>query len=730
MPLQMEVRWDWSKTCAKRSVWQPHTRAKNIFKGEQTWQKGRVENVDVLRLSVLPQGALLIPDSFAVVQEPDWSPAGKPELPLGFEWQQSKSARFDFYFKLAAGLKCHALGERFSGLNVRGEKHTIVSTDNPHHNEAIDPMYKPVPFLIVGNNDSFVGIYLDSPAPSRFDLDSELTEEGRIELFTRRGFRVYMLGPGSLSDIVKAFTSLVGRAKLPPLWSLGHQQSRWSYPDDKTVREIAQEFRKRKIPCDTLVIDMDYMDGFRVFTINKERFPNFEKLLSDLTSDNFRVVSSVNPGLKEDPEYRLFSECLKNGYLCKTFDGKLFLDRVWPGSTAFPDFLKPEVRNWWAKEQGFLSRAGVTGIWNDMNEPAFFNRVIQLPQGMEELPPPEEQCCMHEAQDGLVPHLEVRNVYGLLVSQAAHDGLLLHRPNERPFVLSRSGGAGIQRYAAVWLGDNRSWYEHLRKSLPMLLNMGMSGITFAGVDIGGFWDEALPELLVRWYELGIFYPFFRNHCGISDRAQEAFAYAPNVEELMRKLIEARYRLLPYIRNLFWEHMRTGAPLMRPMSWHYGTDPIACDVDDQFLFGGDMLVAPLMERGRDYRTVYFPEGNWYHFESNEKYEGKRAYVIKMPLGTVPAFVREGAILPLTEVMQHTQEYESKSIKFKVYGKTASCKYFEDDGISFDYESGKYNEYEITFSEGTLAHKTLHQGYKPAHKYRYQIAGEIEEKPVQL
>jgi alpha-glucosidase len=355
MALQTEVAWDWSKTTAKRTVWKPQQRAKNIFEGKSTWEKARVENTDVLRLSVLPATAKLIADSFAVIKEPQWSGVEKPQLPLGFEWQQSRPARFDIYFQLADELKCHALGERFSGLNVRGEKHTIVSTDNPHHNEAIDPMYKPIPFLIVGNRDKFYGIFLDTPAPSRFDLDSELTEEGHIELFTRRGFRVYILGPGSLADIVKSFTHLVGRTKLPPLWSIGHQQSRWSYPDEQTVRAIAQEFRARKIPCDTLVIDMDYMDGYRVFTIDKKRFPNFEKLLSDLAADHFKVVSSVNPGLKEEESYRLFAECLKRNFLCKTFDGKLFLDRVWPGSTAFPDFLKAEVRDWWAKEQSFLS---------------------------------------------------------------------------------------------------------------------------------------------------------------------------------------------------------------------------------------------------------------------------------------------------------------------------------------------------------------------------------------
>lgn len=725
-----ESKVDLKEASTKRRMWKPHERLQNIFKGNSTWEQARIGDVDVVRLSVLPQGAKLIPDSFGVIAEPDWKEIKKASLPFGFEWQQSLSGKFDFYFELKKGLRCLALGERFSGLNVRGEKHTLISTDNPHHDESMDSMYKPIPFLVVGSQNKFFGIFIDSAAPSRFDLDTELTEEGRIELFTRRGFRVYVFGEATLPQLVATFTTLTGRAKLPPLWAIGHQQCRWSYPDEETVRELASEFRKRKIPCDTLVLDIDYMDEYRVFTTNKKAFPHFEKMIADLKKDNFKVVTIVDPGVKVDETYKHFADGKKQNYFCKTGEGEIFHGKVWPGDSAFPDFLNSETRKWWADSHRFYTDAGIAGIWNDMNEPAFFGTTKVLPPNFSEMPEEHTEFCFHEAQDGVIPHLEVRNLYGFLMTRSTHEGLLDARPKERPFILTRSGSTGIQRYAAVWLGDNKSWYEHLGKSIPMLLNVGLSGIPFAGVDIGGFWDDALPELVIRWYEVGIFYPFFRNHCSLSGRGQEAYAYAPNVEAIARKLIETRYRLLPYIRGLFWEHMRSGAPLMRPLMWHFPTDAVACDIDDQFMFGSDILVAPIVERAHEYRTVYFPEGNWYHFETNEKYEGGRPYVVNMPLGTIPAFVREGAVLPLADVMQHTGEYTTKKITFKIYGDKASGVFFEDDGISWDYEKGGYNEYELVYTDGKFTANKVHGGFPSTQQCAYQVAGTTKSTPVTL
>ena len=365
-------------------------------------------------------------------------------------------------------------------------------------------------------------------------------------------------------------------------------------------------------------------------------------------------------------------------------------------------------------------------MWNDMNEPAFFDQTDFLPEEFTEMNPESKDLCWHETEAGRLYHLEVRNRYGSMMAKATHEGLMKARPNERPFVLTRAAGAGIQNHSAIWLGDNNSCFGHLKNSIPMLINLGLSGVPFIGADIGGFWKHSLPELLIRWYEVGIFYPLFRNHCALTYRAQEIFSYAPNVESLGKKLIEFRYSILPYIQNLFWDYARTGAPPIRPLLYHYPEDPIASEIDDQFLFGESIMVAPVVERGKVRRLVYFPEGNWYHIETEKIYEGNRSYPVEFPLGTVPAFVREGSIVPFVEPMQHTGEFVNKGINFKVYGEKAAGKHYEDDGISFDYENGAYNEFNISFSNGKMELSPVHIGFEASNQLSYQIVGSPNEK----
>jgi alpha-glucosidase len=354
---------------------------------------------------------------------------------------------------------------------------------------------------------------------------------------------------------------------------------------------------------------------------------------------------------------------------------------------------------------------------------------------------------LQQGEDGSIGHFEVRNLYGFLMSLATQEALLKYRPGERPFVLTRAASTGIQRHAAVWLGDNTSWYEHLQKSLPMLLNIGLSGVAFAGVDIGGFGGDTTPELLVRWYEIGIFYPFFRNHCAHMGRAQEPFSFSEPVEAMVRHLIEMRYRLLPYIQGLFWEHSRTGAPLMRPMAWHWPDDQTALACEDQFMFGQDIMVAPIFRANQRSRYVYFPKGNWYMLDSENGINsysggstgvstgasigattdasigaaivGGQTYRIECPLGRVPAFVREGAVIALADVMQSTEDYGKSSITFYAFGKSGQCRYFEDDGHSLDYQKGKYNEWQISIIDGHFDARVLHKNFELAEpsEHRY-------------
>jgi alpha-glucosidase len=707
--------WSISRLLPKgKKKWEP---VKNIFKGESLTEQLSLEGTPVIKLSVHPKSQKTFPQSFAVLEEHPWQPRKESALPFGLTWQQSSPGRFHFDFDLPKGMKCLGLGERFSGLDLRYGTHTLCATDDGDHDEATDSMYKAIPILIVSNGKENFALFLDSPAPQRWHLDADLDEKGHIELFSTRGWQMYLIGPASLPDIVKSYTHLTGRAQLPPRWALGYFQCRYSYPDEGTVLQVANEFRQRKIPCDVMVLDIDYMDEYRAFTTSKERFPHFDAMVEELLKNNFKVVTIIDPGIKKDPKYQLFKEGLKNDLFCKTADGKLFLEKVWPGISAFPDFLKPETRAWWVEKLRFYTDRNITGIWNDMNEPAFFGNMKPFPPELEEMPAVEDQPFVQQATDGEVGHLEVRNLYGLLMCQCTHEGLLTYRPKERPFILTRAAYAGIQRYAATWLGDNKSFFEHLANSLPMLLNMGLSGATFCGADVGGFGKNADSDLLLRWFELGIFYPFFRNHSGMGTHAQEPWAHSPLVEKLCRNLIETRYRLLPYMQILFWEHWRTGAPLMRPLSWHYPDDQFACEVDDQFLFGKDILVAPILRRGRTKKSVYFPKGLWHPFDGGAPLAGGQAHIVELPLGCVPAFVRDGAVIPLSTPMQNTADYDNADITFVAYGDTASGVYIEDDGESLAWQEGTYNEWQVNFSGGKLVTKALHQQYKAPKRTYY-------------
>ena len=433
-----------------------------------------------------------------------WRQCETAILPFNMKWRQPAKDCFRLSFDLPLSAQCLGLGERQSTLNLRSRIHTLFNTGDhrtvAHHDpqlgtfpitgnqrtvESGDLTAASIPFLMVRYDGHCWGLFVDTPSLQRWNLDSELEGRADIEILTRRGWQLYVMGPASMPSIVSAFTALTGRSKLPPLWSLGHQQSRWSYPDEETVIRIAHEFRSRNIPCDAIHLDINYLDEHRVFTFSGERFAGFNELIADLKLNHFRVVSAVEPGVKMDSEFFVFQDGEKHHYFCRKADGKLFTANASPGQCVFPDFLSKEVRLWWAAQHGFLTELGVAGIWNDMNEPSFGDCEVPPALDAHTLPPDSEQLFVQTAPEGKVGHFEVRNLYGYHMCQSTFEGLTALRPNERPFVLSRSGYAGIQRYAAVWLGDNMSWWEHLRSSIPMLINMGISGVPFCGVDIGG-----------------------------------------------------------------------------------------------------------------------------------------------------------------------------------------------------------------------------------------------------
>ena len=713
----------------------------NRFRGEVRIDRGLLSAVPLVRYTALPRTGGSAPRSFAVLPEIEAALAlrrGRSrDLPIDLDLVQPKASRWLLRWPLPEGTRCRGLGERYGSSELRGRVHTLFNTDDPRHTESADALYKSIPLLLLLDERGCIGLFLDSPARSRWDLDTALDGSAEVELLSRRGFRLYVFGPAPLPAVVAAYTRLTGRAPLPPLWSLGHQQSRWSYPTEQTVLHVAGEFRKRKIPCDTVVLDIDYMQAYRVFSVSRERFPNFEAMVERLDALGFRTVVIVDPAVKQaqsDPVYR---DGLARGAFCRTAAGRPFVGHVWSGASCLPDFFRAETRSWWGDWLRVYLDKGIAGIWNDMNEPALFGQQTPLPRSAVDLPPDAQQLFLHRHDGRNVGHFELRNAYGLQMARATWEGLLRHRPDERPFVLTRSGYAGMQRYGACWLGDNFSWWEHLRLSIPMLLNLGLSGVPFAGVDIGGFGEDATPELLIRWYQLGIFYPFFRNHCAVGQVAQEPWAFGARAEQAIRRLIEARYRLLPYLEACFVEHRRSGAPILRPLVWEFPRDRACVDVDDSFFLGKHLLVAPIVERGRRDRLVYLPAGRWTRFSTatagaasgrgrSERagavLVGGRTHRVRWDPDEVPAFVRHGAILPLADPVQHTRELATAPLRFFSFGSTAAGTYYEDDGISLGHERGAYNLWQLELKRGLLRMTPVHRGFDAAARPLYWQRGD--------
>ncbi len=602
----------------------------------------------------------------------------------------------------------YGFGEKIGHLDKRGRKLEMWATDDPLHTPTTDPLYQSIPFFIGLRQGKAHGLFVDCTARSRFDmghLDPASTYS--VEVLSPVLDAYIFAGP-SMAQIVSRYTELTGRMELPPLWALGFHQCRWSYFPEARIRELARLFREKQIPCDALWLDIDYMDGFRVFTWDHERFPDPDRMIRDLGEQGFKVVNIVDPGVKVDPHYHVFQEGESRGYFIKNPDGSLHVGQVWPGDSAFPDFTREEVRRWWGDlHKGAYLDKGVAGIWNDMNEPASFKH-----NGAGERTLPHEVLQGEEGRQ--VPHKDVHNAYGFGMCQATYEGLKRHRPEKRPFVLTRSGYAGIQRYAAVWMGDNHSWWEHLLQAMTTCTGMGLSGVPFVGTDVGGFSANSTGELVARWIQLGAFTPFFRMHTAAGTRDQEPWSFGPEVETICRKYIELRYRLLPFFYTLFEEAARTGLPIMRPLVFEHQDDPQTYNLSDQVLIGRDVLVAPVIQPGQTARMVYLPEGSWYNFWTGKHHDGRQHVIAEAPLDTLPLFVRGGAVLPMGPVMQHTGEKPMETLTLHVFFGEGSFELYEDEGEGYGYQEGRHARTRIQVSPTRVEVGTPRGGYTPTWK----------------
>lgn len=631
---------------------------------------------------------------------------------------------------LRPGERIYGLGEKTGWLDKRGRRYQMRNSDvwweHPAGiGDATDPLYASFPVFIVHSPKGSYGIFVDNPEFVEFDF----TAEDWYEFSAPADVLNYYVLPGpTLPDVLRQYTGLTGRMPLPALWTLGFHQCRWGYASEADIRRVTSELRQRDIPADGIWFDIDYMDGYRVFTWDKTRFPQPEQLTADLSADGFHPITIVDPGVKVDEGYKIYDEGRAGDHFIKGGNGEEYNGSVWPGRSAFPDFHRAETRAWWAGQvRGWLADFGLGGIWNDMNEPASTDLTGPILNARHD--------------GGKLPHASARNTYALQMARATYDGMLQHDPDSRPFILTRAAFSGAQTVAALWCGDNHSYWEHLASSLPMLMNMSLSGMPFVGVDIGGFGGDSTGELLARWTQVGAFYPFCRNHTATGTRAQEPWAFGPEVEAICRKYLNLRYQLLPYLYNLFYQAAQTGAPIMRPLAWHYPKDPVTFNLNDQFMLGPDLLIAPILAPGLAARAVYLPKGRWYRWQPPEGsepsggFDGPTHLIADAPLDELPLFVRAGAIIPMWPPAQHTGAIDRDDVTLHIWPGDGGLDFYEDDGAT---RGGDYRltRFKVTAdSDGVAVHwgkpKGARRPGRSSLRFTFHmphIAARLDGKPI--
>jgi alpha-glucosidase len=576
------------------------------------------------------------------------------------------------------------LGEKPGPLDHRNQAFTNWNTDAYGWQESTDPLYDSIPFFLGFRGGAAYGVFLDNTYRTSFDFGKEArdrfsfgAEGGELDYY-------FFYGPHP-RKVIEDYTALTGRTPLPPLFALGFQQSRYSYFPEARVREIARQFRQRRIPADVLYLDIDYQQQNRPFTVDTERFPHFREMVRDLGKEGFKLVLITDLHVAKVPGSKPYEEGLAHDYFVKNPDGSVYVGKVWPGDSVFPDFTRAEVRRWYGTLYQQFVEDGIRGFWNDMNEPAIFFR--------DDKTMPLDT--VHRVDGRVTDHREIHNVFGMENACATYEGLLRLRPDERPFVLTRAAYAGTQRCAATWTGDNSSTWNHLRISVPMLLNLGVSGYALVGDDIGGYAGSPPADLLTRWLEVGAFNPLYRDHTEKGSADQEPWVHGPEHEAIRRRYIELRYQLLPYIYTAMEETSRTGVPLMRPMFLEFPQDRAMTTVDSEFMFGDALLVVPKLTERLDSMEVKLPAGTWYDFWTGETFQGGTTWTMNPALDSVPVYVRAGAIVPMQPTIQYVGEIPQGQLQVHVYpGPNCHGTIYADDGNTLAYQRGEFQRTAFT------------------------------------
>ncbi len=640
---------------------------------------------------------------------------------IGMQWCSDGRVRLSM--RLQPDESCFGLGERAFSLGLRGKRLSLWNTDCSDYQRNSDPLYYNIPFYMGVHAQGTYGLLWDNPSRGIVDLGVAKSDEISFESEASE-LRYYLFVGNDAKQVLARYTELTGRITLPPLWSLGYHQCRFSYYPQDAVLNLAKDFRDRGVPGDVLYLDIHYMSQFRTFTWDEEAFPHFKTMIDELHKQGFKVVAIVDPGIKVDPNDSIYRSLIEQNVYLSYPSGEPAVGVLWPGLCSFPDFTESEARAWWGKQLAPLIDAGVDGIWNDMCEPSVFTQ-----DGSTTLP----DYVVHKADGVQSNHLQNHNLYGMLMGRASEEGLQKLRPGRRPFNLIRSGYAGGQRYAFSWTGDNASTWDHLRLSISMALNMGLSGASMTGPDVGGFNGDCDGELFTRWMQAACLLPFFRSHTSLGTHSQEPWSFGQPYEIVNRLAIELRYKLLPYLYSIVAQYREYGWPVIRPVFMAEPDNPSIRSIDDSYLVGDGLLVAPVLEAGAVRRSVYLPAGHWFDYWTNELFTGGQTIEVAAPLERLPLFVKAGIVLPTCAEHPYIQEQGIDNLTYRVYPGNFETIQYEDRGEGFEYLDGDYRWVYVTceWEEGQLTiNRRIAGRYAPLYKViKLEIVG-FEEEPIEV
>ena len=624
-------------------------------------------------------------------------------------------------FTLSEQAAVYGLGEMPRGINKRGWHYITNNTDESRHSEDKLSFYGAHNFLLVRDGSTCFGLFVDFPGKVYYDIG--YTRHDLFSFHTETpDYDLYLLSGGNENAICKEFRTLIGRSYIPPRWAFGLAQSRWGYKTEEDVREVARQYKEHDLPLDMICMDIEYMQDYADFTVNKERFPDLAKLSADLKAQGIRLVPIIDAGVRIDPNDPTCTEGLEKGYFCKKADGTPFVAAVWPGKAYFADFLRPEVREWFGHKYKALTDCGIEGFWNDMNEPSlfysperlraflndmaalrekdnieqeeFFPRVVGGAMGLMNSPA-DYASFYHEADGRKVRHDQVHNLYGGSMTRAAGEAFADLRPGQRTLLYSRSSFIGSHRYGGIWLGDNNSSWAQLLANIQMMPSVQMCGFLYSGADLCGFSSDTTPDLALRWLEFGLLTPLMRNHSAVGTRMQEYYRF-PEVLPAVRNMIRLRYALLPYLYSEFMKAALENTSYFRPLAFDYPDDPDAREVEDQLLLGEGLMAAPVYIQNAHGRHVYLPEPmKLLRLRAVDDYDEEILpaghHYIRCALDEVLLFLRPGHIVPVAQPANNTSELDDASLtlwSFLPDGESAEYRMYRDDGVTTEYEKKEH------------------------------------------